>query len=147
MQLFVKRCCFFEPIHPSELLLAKARFERWYFLFENHSQLEINALGIPEPKRGKSVKIKDLDIILVPLLAFDKNGHRVGYGKGYYDKLLRKCSPTAIFIGLSLFDEAAEIDDIMYRLYIIGKVRKGREALQRGEVVSIEELKKEIASW
>lgn len=83
-----------------------------HFLFENHSQLEINALGIPEPKRGKSVKIKDLDIILVPLLAFDKNGHRVGYGKGYYDKLLRKCSPTAIFIGLSLFDEAAEIDDI-----------------------------------
>ncbi len=83
-----------------------------HFLFENHSQLELNSLGIPEPKRGKSIKIKDLDIVLVPLLAFDEQGHRVGYGKGYYDKLLRKCSPTALFIGLSLFDDPAIIDDV-----------------------------------
>lgn len=83
-----------------------------HFLFEGHSQLELNSLGIPEPKRGKSVKIKDLEFVLVPLLAFDKRGNRVGYGKGYYDKLLRKCSPTAVFIGLSLFDEDAEIDDV-----------------------------------
>jgi len=43
--------------------------------------------------------------------------------------------------------DTAEIDDIMYRLYVIDKVRKGREAVQRGEVVSIEDLKKEIESW
>jgi len=43
--------------------------------------------------------------------------------------------------------DTAEIDDIMYRLYVIDKVRKGRESVQRGEVLSIEELKKEIESW
>jgi hypothetical protein len=48
---------------------------------------------------------------------------------------------------ISRMPDTAEIDDIMYRLYVIDKVRKGREALQRGEVLSIEELKKEIESW
>ena len=40
--------------------------------------------------------------------------------------------------------DLAEIDKIMYRLYGIDKVRKGREAIDRGETVAIEELKKEI---
>jgi len=48
---------------------------------------------------------------------------------------------------ISKMPDTAEIDDIMYRLYVIDKVRKGREAVQRGEVVSIEDLKKEIESW
>ena len=48
---------------------------------------------------------------------------------------------------ISKLPDTAEIDDIMYRLYVIDKVRKGREAVQRGEVLSIEELKKEIESW
>ena len=48
---------------------------------------------------------------------------------------------------ISKMPDTAEIDDIMYRLYVIDKFRKGREAVQRGEVVSIEELKKEIESW
>jgi len=45
---------------------------------------------------------------------------------------------------ISKMPETAEIDDIMYRLYVVDKVRKGREAVQQGEVVSIEDLKKEI---
>ncbi len=48
---------------------------------------------------------------------------------------------------ISKMPDTAEIDDIMYRLYVIDKVRKGREAVQRDEVLSIEELKKEIESW
>jgi hypothetical protein len=48
---------------------------------------------------------------------------------------------------ISKMPETAEIDDIMYRLYVIDKVRKGREAVQRGEIVSIEDLKKEIELW
>jgi hypothetical protein len=48
---------------------------------------------------------------------------------------------------ISKMPDTAEIDDIMYMLYVIDKVRKGREAVKRGEVVSIEELKKEIESW
>ena len=48
---------------------------------------------------------------------------------------------------ISKIPDTAEIDDIMYRLYVVDKVRKGREAVQQGEVVSIEDLKKEIESW
>jgi len=48
---------------------------------------------------------------------------------------------------ISKMPDTAEIDDIMYRLYVVDKVRKGREAVQQGEVVSIEDLKKEIESW
>ncbi len=48
---------------------------------------------------------------------------------------------------ISKMPDTAEIDDIMYRLYVIDKVRKGREAVQKGEVESIEDLKKEIRSW
>ncbi|MEJ2731093.1 MAG: hypothetical protein P8185_21740 [Deltaproteobacteria bacterium] len=48
---------------------------------------------------------------------------------------------------ISKMPDTAEIDDIMYRLYVIDKVRKGREAVQRGETISIEDLKKELESW
>jgi hypothetical protein len=48
---------------------------------------------------------------------------------------------------ISKMPDTAEIDDIMYSLYVIDKVRKGREAVQRGEVLSVEDLKKEIGSW
>ena len=48
---------------------------------------------------------------------------------------------------ISKMPDTAEIDDIMYRLYVIDKVRKGRRAVQRDETVSIEDLKKEIESW
>jgi hypothetical protein len=43
--------------------------------------------------------------------------------------------------------DSADIDEIMYRLYVIDKVRKGREAVLKGDVVSAEELKREIESW
>ena len=48
---------------------------------------------------------------------------------------------------ISKMPDTADIDEIMYRLYVIDKVRKGKEAVERGETVSIEELKKEIESW
>lgn len=48
---------------------------------------------------------------------------------------------------ISKMPDAVDIDEIMYRLYVIDKVRKGKEAVQQGDTVSIEELKKEIESW
>ena len=48
---------------------------------------------------------------------------------------------------ISKMPDSADIDDIMYRLYVIDKVRKGREAVLQGNVVSAEELKREIESW
>jgi 5-formyltetrahydrofolate cyclo-ligase len=54
----------------------------------------------------------EIDLVLVPLLTFDKRGHRVGYGKGYYDKFLARCNPYVIKIGLNFYDPVDEISDI-----------------------------------
>ncbi len=43
--------------------------------------------------------------------------------------------------------ESATIDDIMYRLYVIDKVHKGKEAVRLGQTISVEELKKEVRTW
>ena len=48
---------------------------------------------------------------------------------------------------ISKMPETADIEDIMYRLYVIDKVRKGREAVQQGKVISVDELREEIKSW
>ncbi len=48
---------------------------------------------------------------------------------------------------ISKMPDSASIDDIMYRLYVIDKVRKGREAIQQGDSISIGELKGQMESW
>lgn len=83
-----------------------------HYQFESHSQLQLSEHGIPEPTHGKIIKPEQLDFVFVPLLAVDKTGHRIGYGKGFYDRFLRKCSPNCLFIGLHLFDEFIDIDAI-----------------------------------
>lgn len=96
-------------------IISKSNFEDCsltLYKYENVSQLEVNAFGIPEPKYGEIVSESLLNVVFVPLLALDKKGNRVGYGKGFYDKLLAKCSPECLFIGISLFDEFVEIDDL-----------------------------------
>jgi 5-formyltetrahydrofolate cyclo-ligase len=83
-----------------------------HYLLNNNVQIELNHLGIPEPINGKvEIKNSEFDIIFVPLLAFNKEGYRVGYGKGFYDRFLKKCNKTCLFIGLNLFDEPVIIDD------------------------------------
>lgn len=75
---------------------------------------EISDWGIPEPPQNKQNLIhpNQLNFILVPLLAFHASGHRVGYGKGFYDQYLAHCTPHLVKIGLSLFSESTEIDDL-----------------------------------
>jgi len=48
---------------------------------------------------------------------------------------------------ISQLPETADIDTIMYKLYVIDKVRKGREAVEKGETISAEDLTREIESW
>jgi predicted transcriptional regulator len=48
---------------------------------------------------------------------------------------------------LQQLPEDADLDEIMYRLYVIDKVRKGREAVEQGRVISHEELRREIEKW
>jgi 5-formyltetrahydrofolate cyclo-ligase len=82
------------------------------FLYESANQLKVNNHGIPEPTGGIEIKAEQLDIVFVPLLGLDKNGFRVGYGKGFYDRLLNRCKPECVFIGLHLFNEFMNVDDL-----------------------------------
>jgi 5-formyltetrahydrofolate cyclo-ligase len=73
------------------------------FYYDGPDQLEKNTWGIPEPKQGIPTPTEKIDAVLVPLLAFDKQGNRVGYGRGFYDKFLATCRPDCKKIGLSFF--------------------------------------------
>ncbi|MBY0434767.1 MAG: 5-formyltetrahydrofolate cyclo-ligase [Cyclobacteriaceae bacterium] len=86
------------------------RLENFYF--EGPAQLHANEWGIPEPLEGTLTPSEEIDMVIVPLLAFDKTGHRVGYGKGFYDRFLKTCRPDCQKIGLSFFEPVEKIDDI-----------------------------------
>ncbi len=73
-----------------------------HFLYEDKSLLKKNKWGIPEPVSGQLVNPKMIDIVFVPLVVFDLQGHRIGYGKGYYDRFLGECTPEVKKIGLSI---------------------------------------------
>ncbi len=70
-----------------------------------------NEFNIYEPEEGTRVDAAEISMVLVPLLAFDKKGYRVGYGKGYYDKFLAGCSKDCIKAGFSYFEPVDEIAD------------------------------------
>jgi 5-formyltetrahydrofolate cyclo-ligase len=70
-----------------------------------------NKYGISEPISGNQFYIDKNSIVIVPLLAFDLQGNRVGYGGGFYDRFLAECEPGTQFIGLSFFDPVDVIDD------------------------------------
>jgi 5-formyltetrahydrofolate cyclo-ligase len=74
------------------------------FFFEGLHQLTTTEWGIQEPKQGIPTEPEKIDMVLVPLLAFDTAGNRIGYGKGYYDRFLKLCKTNAKKIGVSFFD-------------------------------------------
>jgi 5-formyltetrahydrofolate cyclo-ligase len=64
--------------------------------------------GIPEPLADPTTEVApaQFDAVLVPLLACDQQGQRVGYGGGFYDRFLAECQPGTRFIGLTILDDA-----------------------------------------
>jgi 5-formyltetrahydrofolate cyclo-ligase len=82
-----------------------------HYVLTEHTPMKSTPYGIPEPQEGKQLQAQELDVVFVPLLAFDQKGHRVGYGKGYYDRFLKKCKEEVLTVGLSLFDAIEEIED------------------------------------
>ena len=72
-------------------------------LLTKDTQLINNAWGIPEPKQDVIITPETIDVVFVPLLAYDKYGNRIGYGGGYYDRFLNECRGDTLKIGLSYF--------------------------------------------
>jgi 5-formyltetrahydrofolate cyclo-ligase len=85
-----------------------------HYFFDLETEFKEDLLDIPIPKSIDEVKPSQIDIVLVPLLAYDKRGNRVGYGKGYYDKFLEQCNDDCEKIGVSFFppeDELIPVED------------------------------------
>lgn len=75
------------------------------------TELMENAWQIREPAHDEYIETSEIDMVLVPGLAFDLIGHRVGYGKGFYDRFLANCRPSCIKVGLSYFPPVESISD------------------------------------
>lgn len=81
------------------------------FGFDAKTKLVRNRWQIFEPAESERVAPEKIDIVLVPLLAFDERGFRVGYGMGFYDEFLSRCRTDCVKIGVSYFAPTAEITD------------------------------------
>lgn len=99
--------------HPEiEIIVPKADFSSNLMSHHRYNGKEdlINSrFHIPEPQSAKIAETRP-DMVLVPLLAFDLKGYRVGYGKGFYDRFLQNL--TTQKIGLSFFTAVSEINDV-----------------------------------
>lgn len=98
-----------------EIVVSKSDFASLTMtpiLMTDSTKFVKNEYNIFEPENGLEVPVSKIDVVFVPLLAFDKKGNRVGYGKGFYDKFLAKCTPETIKIGLSFFESEAAISDV-----------------------------------
>jgi 5-formyltetrahydrofolate cyclo-ligase len=108
------------------------------FRLTSMDELELGMYRILEPKqdlRGlpeKQVDVSELDLIMVPGVAFDRRGGRMGHGKGYYDKLLQHARLDTPLVALAfecqLFEEipVAEHDIFMDRVITEDRVYEGR---------------------
>jgi 5-formyltetrahydrofolate cyclo-ligase len=101
------------------IIISKSNFEDYtmtHYLLTDNTKIKKNEYNIPEPIDGIEIKLEQLEVVFIPLLAFDNVGHRIGYGKGFYDRFLADCKPETIKIGLSFFQpehdtfEASEND-------------------------------------
>lgn len=97
------------------IVLSKSDFESHlmtHYLLTDNTIIKKNKYNIPEPVDGIEISNNKIEVVFVPLLAFDKKGHRVGYGKGFYDTFLNACKPETIKIGLSFFEAEDAIEDV-----------------------------------
>ena len=98
-----------------EIVISKCDFATLgmtHFLLTDNTKIKKNSYNVPEPIDGLEVPDAKIDVVFVPLLAYDKQGNRVGYGKGFYDNFLNKCNPETIKIGLSFFSPEEKIEDV-----------------------------------
>lgn len=99
--------------HPQiKIIVPKADFDTTLMtshVYPGKEALVKNLYNILEPQKGE-LHTGDVDMVLIPMLAFDERGYRVGYGKGFYDRFLLNID--TLKIGLSFFAPVDLIDDV-----------------------------------
>ena len=99
-----------------EIVVSKSNFETremTNYLLTDNTKFQKNEYNIFEPVDGIEVPVAKLDVVFVPLLAYDKKGNRVGYGKGFYDIFLSNCRSNVMKIGVSFFEPENEIEEVL----------------------------------
>ena len=96
------------------LPVIKKNFQMDFYKWSFSGPLKVNKYGIPEPEI-KSIVYPD--ILLIPLVAFDKNLNRLGYGGGYYDRLIEKLSKKKKIIKIGLALSVQKIDTVPTNAY------------------------------
>lgn len=98
-----------------EIVVPKCNFDTLQmanYLLTDTTKFQKNDYNIYEPVDGIEVPNTKIEVVFVPLMAYDKKGNRVGYGKGFYDNFLSKCNQDIIKVGLSFFEPEETIDDV-----------------------------------
>ena len=96
------------------LPVIKKNFQMDFYKWSFSDPLKINKYGIPEPVTKDVVYP---DILLIPLVAFDKNLNRLGYGGGYYDRLIEKLSKKKKIMKIGLAFSVQKIDKVPINMY------------------------------
>ncbi|WP_417362233.1 5-formyltetrahydrofolate cyclo-ligase [Galbibacter sp.] len=94
------------------VLLSKSNFKQGtltHYLLTDSTIIKINKYGIPEPEQGIQMPADQVEVVFIPLLAYDRKGNRIGYGKGFYDRFLAECRLDILKIGLSFYPAEDEI--------------------------------------
>lgn len=100
------------------IVISKSNFKSGlmtHYLLTDNTVIKKNSYNIPEPVDGIEITPDKLEVVFVPLLAFDNHGNRVGYGKGFYDRFLSECKPETVTVGLSFFEAENTIEDVFER--------------------------------
>lgn len=108
---------FLKEIHPNIILatpkvIGTGPNMEGIIIDNNNTIFESSIYGIPEPTNGHIIDPKNLDLIITPLLTFDKKGNRLGYGKGMYDRYFILCKPDVIKIGISYFEPQESLPEL-----------------------------------
>ena len=96
------------------LPVIKKNFQMDFYSWSFSEPLKMNKYGIPEPENKNIVYP---DVLLIPLLAFDKNLNRLGYGGGYYDRLIERLSKKKNIIKIGLALTAQKVDKVPINVY------------------------------
>ena len=96
------------------LPIIKNKFKMDFYRWSFSDLLKINKYGIPEPE---SKNIVYPDVLLIPLVAFDKNLNRLGYGGGYYDRLIKKLSKKKKIIKIGLAFSIQKISKVPINIH------------------------------